>query len=160
IPMIISTTLHDAALALTNFTLDDAGLRTAVAARFGDDRADAIIAAQKAARPQDSNYLIQASTFSDASRGTGAQVQAERKAAMNKAPVWMYQWDWISDMADAKFGAVHGIDVSASFNNARDTMLSAGNAAGKLIGAKFSAAWAAFAKNGDPNDPEIPEWKP
>jgi para-nitrobenzyl esterase len=145
---------------LTNWDLDDAGLHSVIAARFGEDRADAIIAAQKAARPQDSNYLIQASTFTDASRGTATQLQAERKAALGKAPVWLYQWDWISNMADAKFGAVHGLDVSASFNNARDTTLSASSAAGKRIAAKFSATWAAFAKTGDPNNPEIPAWAP
>jgi para-nitrobenzyl esterase len=160
VPVIISSTLHDAALALTNWDLDDAGLHAVIAARFGADRADAIIAAQKAARPQDSNYLIQASTFTDASRGSATQLQAERKAALGKAPVWVYQWDWISNMADAKFGAVHGLDVSASFNNARDTTMSAGSAAGKRIAGKFSATWAAFAKTGDPNNPEIPTWAP
>jgi para-nitrobenzyl esterase len=160
VPIIVSTTLHDAALSLTNFDLDDAGLRTVIAGRFGEDRADAIIAAQKAARPQDTNYLIQASALSDASRGAAALVQAERKAAANKAPVWVYEWDWISNMADAKFGAVHGIDVSASLNNARDTMMSTGSAAGKLVAAKFSATWAEFAKTGNPNNAEIPEWAP
>ncbi len=160
VPVIISSTLHDAALSLTNWDLDDAGLRMVIAGRFGEDRADAIIAAQKAARPQDNNYLIQASAFTDATRGRATLVQAERKAALNKAPVWVYEWDWISNMADAKFGAVHGIDVSASFNNARDTMLSTGSASGKRIAAKFSAAWAAFAKTGDPNNAEIPAWAP
>ncbi|HKU43719.1 MAG TPA: carboxylesterase family protein, partial [Polyangiales bacterium] len=80
VPVIISSTLHDAALSLTNFDLDDAGLRQIIATRFGDDRADAIIAAQRAARPKDSNYLIQAAALTDALRGSGTYVQAERKA--------------------------------------------------------------------------------
>lgn len=160
VPVIISSTLHDAALALTNFDLDDAGLRRAIAGRFGEDRADAIISAQRAARPKDSNYLIQAAAFTDASRGSATYVQAERKAALKKAPVWVYQWDWISSMADAKFGALHGTDVSASFNNARDAMMSTGAAAGKRIATKFSTTWATFAKTGDPNNAEIPEWAP
>jgi len=160
VPVIISSTLHDSALALTNFDLDDKGLRATIASRFGDDRADAIISAQKAARPKDSNYLIQAAAFTDASRGSATYVQAERKAALKKAPVYVYQWDWISNMADGKFGAVHGLDVSASFNNARDAMMSTGAAAGKRIATKFSTTWATFAKTGDPNNSEIPEWEP
>jgi para-nitrobenzyl esterase len=160
VPVIISTTLHDAALGLTNWTLDDAGLRTIVATRFGDANADAIIAAQKAARPQDSNYLIQASISSDASRGAGALVQAERKVALNRAPTYVYEWDWISNMADGKFGAVHGLDVSASFNSARDVTMSAASNAGRAIAHKFSSTWAAFAKTGDPNNVEIPHWAP
>jgi para-nitrobenzyl esterase len=160
VPVIISSTLHDAALALTNFDLDDAGLRQIIAGRFGEDRADAIIAAQRAARPKDSNYLIQASALTDASRGSATYVQAERKAALKKAPVWVYQWDWVSNMADSKFGAVHGLDVSASFNNARDAMMSTGAEAGKRMAKRFSTTWATFAKTGDPNNDEIPKWAP
>jgi para-nitrobenzyl esterase len=160
VPVIISSTLHDAALGFTNWDLDDAGLRTAIANRFGEDKADAIIAAQKAARPQDTNFEIQASTFTDASRGTATYVQAERKAALNKAPVYVYQWDWISNMADGKMGAIHGIDVSASFDNVRDVTMSAGAKAGFTIADKFSTAWAQFAKTGDPNNDKIPQWAP
>lgn len=158
IPVLISSTLHDAAIGLTNWDLDDAGLREIIGARFGEDRADAIIAAQKAARPDDSNYLIQAATFTDASRGSATLVQAERKAALRQAPVWVHQWDFISNMADGKFGAVHGIDVPPSFNNARDAMMENASAAGKRMSFQFSSTWAAFAKTGDPNNPEIPEW--
>jgi para-nitrobenzyl esterase len=160
VPMIISTTLHDAALGFTNWDLDDAGLRQTIATRYGDDKADAIIAAQKAARPQDTNFEIQCSTITDAGRGTGAYVQAARKAALNKAPVYVYQWDWISNMADGKMGAIHGIDVSASFDNVRDVTMSAGAKAGFEIAGKFSAAWAQFAKTGDPNNDAIPQWAP
>jgi para-nitrobenzyl esterase len=160
VPVIISSTLHDAALGFTNWDLDDAGLRTAVANRFGDDKADAIIAAQKAARPQDTDFEIQASTFTDASRGTATYLQAERKAALNKAPVYVYQWDWISNMADGKMGAIHGIDVSASFDNVRDVTMSAGAKAGFDIAGKFSTTWATFAKTGDPNNDAIPQWAP
>jgi para-nitrobenzyl esterase len=160
VPVIISSTLHDSALALTNFDLDDEGLRKAIGGRFGDDRADDIIKAQKAARPNDSNYLIQAAAFTDASRGSATYVQAERKAALKKAPVYVYQWDWISQMADGKFGAVHGLDVSPAFNNARDATLSNGSASGKRICTAFAKAWAEFAKTGDPNssDTELPKW--
>jgi hypothetical protein len=103
VPVIISSTLHDAALALTNFDLDDAGLRQAIGSRFGDDR---------------------------------------------------------GSMGDGKFGAVHGLDVSASFNNARDSTMSTGAAAGKRIATKFSTTWATFAKTGNPNNSEIPDWSP
>ena len=160
IPVIISSTLHDAALSLTNFDLDDAGLRQVIAGRFGEDRADAIIKAQRDARPKDSNYLIQAATLTDASRASATYTQAARKAALQKAPVWVYQWDWVSSMADGKFGAVHGLDVSAALNNARDAMLSTGAAAGKKIGNTFSTTWATFAKTGDPNNDTIPQWAP
>ncbi|HET8933453.1 MAG TPA: carboxylesterase family protein [Polyangiales bacterium] len=160
VPVIISSTLHDSALALTNFDLDDAGLEKVIAGRFGEDRAKDIVKAQKQARPQDSNYLIQAAAFTDASRGSATYVQAERKAALKKAPVYVYQWDWISQMADGKFGAIHGLDVSPAFNNWRDATISNGSAKGKRVCEAFAKAWAAFAKTGDPNisDSGLPEW--
>ncbi|MET0341250.1 MAG: carboxylesterase family protein [Polyangiales bacterium] len=158
VPVIISTTLHDSALALTNFDLDAAGLRAIVVRTYGEDRADAIIAAQKAARPRDSNYLIQAAILTDASRGRGAYVQAERKFALGRAPVYVYQWDWVSTMADGKFGAVHGLDVSATLNNARDSALSSGSASAKKVANEAASAWAAFARTGDPNTAAIPRW--
>ena len=160
VPAIISSTLHDSALALTNYDLDDAGLRTIVARTYGDEKADAIIAAQKAARPQDSNYLIQAAITTDASRARATYVQAERKAALRRAPVYVYEWDWVSNMADGKLGAIHGIDVSATLNNARDVTMSGGSKEGQRMSYTFSAAWASFAKTGNPNHPSIPHWAP
>ncbi len=158
VPVIISTTLHDSALSLTNWDLDAAGLRAIAAKNYGESNADSIIAAQKAARPQDSHFLTQCSMLTDASRGRGAIVQAERKAALGRAPAYMYEWDWISNMADGKMGAVHGLDVSATFHNFRDQTMSSGAAEGRLMADRFSGAYVAFAKTGSPNHPGIPEW--
>ena len=160
VPVIISSTLHDASFTLSNFDLDDEGLRKAIGARFGEDRADDIIKAQKAARPQDSNFLIQAAAFTDATRGNATYVQAERKAAQEGAPVWVYEWDWVSQMFDAKYGATHGLDVSPAFNNWRDATMSNSSESGKRVCNAFASAWAAFAKTGDPNtsDSGLPEW--
>lgn len=160
VPVIISSTLHDASFTLPNPEVDEKGLRQAIAARFGEERADDIIKAQKEARPQDSHFLIQASAFTDATRGSATYVQAERKAALDAAPVWVYQWDWISQMYDGKYGATHGLDVSPAFNNWRDATMSNSSEAGKKVCNAFAAAWAAFAKTGDPNtsDSGLPEW--
>ena len=42
-----------------------------------------------------------------------SQIQALRKAALGRAPVYMYVWDWATPAFDSKFGAVHGHDVEA-----------------------------------------------
>ena len=55
-------------------------------------------------------------------------------------------------------GAVHGLDVSATFHNFRDQTMSSGAAEGRLMADRFSGAYVAFAKTGSPNHPGIPEW--
>src|SRR5215471_19150136 len=64
IPVIISTTLEDAALSLTNFNVDEAGLKSALSQRYAD-KADAILALYKQRYPQKSPFLIQAQIFTD-----------------------------------------------------------------------------------------------
>jgi para-nitrobenzyl esterase len=157
VPMIISTTLEDSALALTNFNLDEAGLKTILTQRYAD-KADEIFKLYKQRYPQKSPYLIQAQIFTDAGFRRSAITQAERKAALGKAPAYMYLWSWESPAHGGKFGAVHGTDVSASFYNVRDHIVGVGSPEGKVMCARLASAWVAFAKTGDPNNPQIPRW--
>ena len=121
VPVIISTTLEDAALALTNFDLDDAGLKAILNQRFGP-KGDEIYALyhKSSWNAKKSPYLIQAQILTDNGFRRGAITQAERKAAQGKAPAYMYLWAYESPGFGGKFGAVHGTDVSASFYNYRD----------------------------------------
>ena len=157
VPMIISTTLEDAALSLTNFTVDEAGLKSVLSQRYAD-KADEILAMYKRRYPQKSPFLLQAQIFTDSGFRRSAITQAERKAALGKAPAYMYLWSWVSPGHGGKFGAVHGTDVSASFHNIRDNIVGVGNAIGKVMCDRLSSAWVAFAKTGDPNNSMIPHW--
>ncbi|MBS1788336.1 MAG: carboxylesterase/lipase family protein [Acidobacteria bacterium] len=157
VPMIISTTLEDAALSLTNFNLDEAGLKTILSQRYGD-KAEEILAMYRQRYPQKSPFLIQAQVFTDAGFRRSAITQAERKVALGKAPAYMYLWNWESPGFGGKFGAVHGIDVAASFYNVRDTIVGVGSPGGKVMCERLASTWVAFAKTGDPNNSRIPRW--
>ncbi len=159
VPVIISTTLEDAALALTNFDLDDAGLKRILSQRF-KDKADEIYALYRKSSwtAKKSPFLIQAEIFTDSGFRRSAIVQAERKAALGKAPAYMYLWAYESPGFDGKFGAVHGTDVSASFNNYRDGIGGTGSHQQRALWNNFAATWVAFAKTGNPNNPKIPAW--
>jgi len=157
VPVIISTTLEDAALRLTNFNLDEAGLKAILTQRYGDKEGE-ILALYRQRYPQKSPFLIQAQVFTDAGFRRSAITQAERKAALGKAPAYMYLWNWESPGFGGKFGAVHGIDVAASFHGVRDTIMGVGSAGGKVMCDRLASAWVAFAKTGDPNNPQIPRW--
>jgi para-nitrobenzyl esterase len=157
VPVIISTTLEDAALRLTNFNLDEAGLKTIFNQQYGE-QGDQLLALYRRHYPQKSPYLIQAQAFTDAAGRRAAITQAERKAALKRAPVYMYIWAWESPGFGGKFGAVHGIDVGASFHQVRDAILGGGSAQGKVMCDRLASAWVAFAKTGDPNNPQLPPW--
>ncbi|MFI4964178.1 MAG: carboxylesterase/lipase family protein [Caulobacterales bacterium] len=156
VPVIISTTLHDAALRLSNFDLDEAGLAALFRQRFGAKGND-ILTAYRRENPRQTPYLTQAEALTDATRGN-SMLQAERKAALGRAPAYMYVWDWATPAFDGKFGAVHGHDVEASFHLSRNAIGGAGMKSGRLMSDRLSATWVAFARTGDPNNPLIPHW--
>jgi para-nitrobenzyl esterase len=152
VPLIISTALEDAALALTNFDLTEEGLRKICSDRF-KDKGTEILAMYRRRYPEKSPYLIQAQIFTDAGFRRSAFKQAELKAAQGQGAVYMYEWDWPTPAWGGRYGAVHGLDVAASFREARD-----GNDALR-VAEELSSAWIAFARTGNPNNPRIPPWQ-
>jgi len=151
IPLIVSTTLEDAALSLTNFTLSEADLKTLIDKRFKDKGAE-ILALYRKYYPEKSPYLIQAMVLTDAGFRRSAIRQAELKAAQGKGAIYMYQWEWPTPAFGGRYGAVHGLDVSGSFREARE-----GNDMARVAD-QLSSSWVAFARTGNPNNSRIPPW--
>jgi para-nitrobenzyl esterase len=151
IPLIVSTTLEDAALSLTNFNLSEADLKALLDKRYKDRGAE-ILALYRKYYPQKSPYLIQAMMLTDAGFRRSAFKQAELKAAQGKGAIYMYQWEWPTPAFGGRYGAVHGLDVSGSFREARE-----GNDAARVAD-ELSSSWVAFARTGDPNNARIPPW--
>jgi para-nitrobenzyl esterase len=151
IPLIVSTTLEDAALSLTNFNLSEADLKALIDKRYQTHSAE-ILAMYRKYYPEKSPYLIQAMMLTDAGFRRSAIKQAELKAAQGKGAIYMYQWEWPTPAFGGRYGAVHGLDVSGSFREARE-----GNDAARVAD-QLSSSWVAFAKTGDPNNARIPAW--
>jgi para-nitrobenzyl esterase len=158
VPMIVSTTLEDAALALTNFNLTEAGLQALFDQRW-PGKGKELVALYRRYDPIATPFLIQAQAFTDSGARRSAYAQAARKAALGAAPAYVYQWNWRTQGYDGQFGAVHGIDVSATFHSVRDGFF-AGSTAGKKMADRLAGSFAAFAKTGDPNNSHVPPWKP
>jgi para-nitrobenzyl esterase len=151
IPLIVSTTLEDAALSLTNFNLSEADLKALIDKRYRTQGGE-ILAIYRKYYPEKSPYLIQAMMLTDAGFRRSAIRQAELKAAQGKGAIYMYQWEWPTPAFGGRYGAIHGLDVSGSFREARD-----GNDAARVAD-QLSSSWVAFAKTGDPNNARIPPW--
>jgi para-nitrobenzyl esterase len=157
VPIIVSTTLEDAALRLTNFNLDEPGLTALFDKRF-PGKGSEIVALYRKRYPAKTPFLIQAQAFTDAAARRNATQQVELKSKQGAAPAYLYLWHWPTPAFDGKFGAVHGIDVSASFHNYRDQAVASGSAGGRLMCDRLASAWVAFATTGDPNNPALPHW--
>jgi para-nitrobenzyl esterase len=156
VPMIISTVLDEAALVLSNFDLNEAGLKKYVQGIAGD-KADRVLSLYRSWYPTTSPYLIQARIATDRSFRSNALKQAERKSALGKAPAYLYLFTWPAPGYDGKFGAVHGTDVGLVFHSYRGA-IGGGGAVAQALADRMAATWVAFAKSGDPNNSSIPHW--
>ena len=92
-------------------------------------------------------------------RRIGSIRQAERKLEGGAAPVWMYRCDLESPADGGALGATHGIDLPLVFNNLPVPLLD-GQPAADTVAATMSGAWLSFARTGDPNQGDLPNWPP
>jgi para-nitrobenzyl esterase len=157
IPLIVGTTLDDAAMG-GRFDIDDAGVKAGLAKRRRSaQHVERIFEVYQRWYPNVSPFLRQARMNTDRGGRRSATLMAERKAALGKAPAYLYLFSWPSPALGGKLGAVHGVDVGIAFNSAGGPLVG-GSPEARELARRFSAAWIAFAKTGDPNTPEIPHW--
>lgn len=157
VPVIISTTLDDAAIGLNNFDLTEEGLKSRLAKDLGDN-AERVYQLYRDHYPEITPYLIQARIATDRRTRKAAIRQAELKANQGGAPAYYYIWEWPVPTYDGKFGAVHGVDVGASIHIYREPMTGCGYEEGMRMVDTFSAAWINFAKTGVPDSDRTPDW--
>jgi para-nitrobenzyl esterase len=158
VPVIVSTTLEDAALSLTNWDLTEDGLLALLNQRYPGKGKD-LLGLYRKYDPIAAPYLIQAQVLTDAGGRRSAYALATRKSQAGGAPAYMYQWNWRTPAYDGKFGAVHGIDVSASFHSYRDGFF-AGSTPAKRMADRFASCWGAFVRTGNPDNAHVPPWPP
>ena len=144
--------------------LDDAALhnRTKQSLRLDDQATDKLIAVYKKGRPQASNLDLFFIMSTDASNfRTGTDTEADRKAALEKAPVYKYYFQWYSPVREGKLRSYHTLDIPFVFENVDIAQSMVGNGPERYpLADKMSGAWAAFARSGNPNHKGIPKWEP
>jgi para-nitrobenzyl esterase len=157
VPLIVGTTLDDAAMT-GRFDIDDDGVKAVLQKRRRSaQHVERIFSLYRRHYPGSSPFLLLAKMQTDRGGRRSATAMAERKAALGKAPAYLYLFTWPSPALGGRFGAVHGVDVGLAFNSAGGAI--AGNTPeARALAGRFAAAWVAFAKTGDPNTSEIPHW--
>jgi para-nitrobenzyl esterase len=162
VPVMIGNTRTEMTLFSLNdpsaFSLDDAGMRKRVTDLLSDGAPAMIDLYRKlnpGASPSDIYFLI----ASDLRYGAPTMIAAERRAALGKAPVYLYYFTWETPVLGGRLKTPHTMEIPFAFDNVKiSERLTGGGADAMALADKVSDAWIAFAKSGDPNTPKLPHW--
>jgi para-nitrobenzyl esterase len=167
VPLLIGSTETEVTWNVnTDYTVpaDDAALRERVkrTLRIDDAQADNVVAVYRKGRPKASTLDLALIIETDASAfRSGTDTQAERKAALGKAPVYMYRFQWYSPVSGGRLRAMHCMDIPFVFGNVDLSTSVVGNGPERYaLADRMSTAWASFARTGNPNNKLLPKWEP
>lgn len=120
-----------------------------------------VIETYQAARPGASPSDIFFALTSDLTFRMDAVVMAERKAALGRAPAYLYLFTWETPAFGGKYKSCHGVELSFMFDNLEMAPgLVPLNVRTRELAQKVSGAVVAFATSGNPAHPGLPDWKP
>jgi para-nitrobenzyl esterase len=141
-------------------SLTDAAL-PALARGVVGDRAEPLIAEYRRLYPDYSPTYLFNAIISDARMMIGSIRLAERKAAQQAAPVFMYYLTWETPVGGGIFKSPHTLDMPLMFSNVDHALALTGESPeARALEAQMSASWIAFARHGDPNNAAVPRWLP
>jgi para-nitrobenzyl esterase len=160
VPMIVGTTLNEFVTGINHpeyEQMTDAEVAQKVEGLF-PGKSTTIIAAFKHrtpnAKPFDIWSHIAASTVRE-----NAIKQCTAKAALGKAPAYLYWFTWQTPILDGRPRAFHCAEIAFAFNNTdRCENMTGGGEDARALAANVSDAWIYFARTGNPSHPGIPKW--
>lgn len=160
--MVGSTETENGWLGPPPFELSDADMyerfRTQLAGG-NSAQADRLIALYRRAHPQARNQMLWLTAESDNSRRLDAQLIARLKHEQGGAPSYLYFFDWHSPVHNNRMGAYHTLEIPFMFYNLDIGASMTGSSQQRyVLGNVMSAAWAAFARTGNPNNGYMPHW--
>jgi para-nitrobenzyl esterase len=166
VPMMIGSTKTETTALVggndpASFSLDDASLRKRLAAWIPANDVDRVVAGYRKSSPGATPSDLFFAITSARRVRQQAWLQADRKAAQNAAPVWLYELDWQTPVDGGKWMSPHSLDLAFVFDNVAksESMVGQGNEQSALA-EQMSGAWIAFARTGNPNTEALPQWQP
>jgi para-nitrobenzyl esterase len=162
VPMIIGSTLNEFVTAVNHpeyESMTTAVLEKRVEELFGDQSAKIIAAFRE--RTPDAKPFDLWSRIAASSVRKSAIKQARAKAALGKAPAYLYWFTWQTPILSGRPRAFHCAEIAFVFNNTdRCESMTGGGPEARALAEKMSDAWIRFARTGDPNHPKLPNWPP
>ncbi len=162
IPVLIGTNKDEATLFLRadprfgEYTEEDVTKRGKQAA---GDKAPALTAALRKVFPDYSPSHLVAAIQTATGMWFGSVTLAQRKAAQQAAPVWMYMLTWETPVARGSLKSPHALEIPLVFDNVERARNFMGRGdAPQIVAEQMAEAWLAFARSGDPNTAGVPTW--
>lgn len=155
VPMMAGSNLQDSNLRRTDFSIDDAAAQEQLKTSLADATAR-VWRAYREADPKATPANLLARIESDQGIRTNTRTVIERKAALGRAPAYLYLLTWQAPFMGGRYGSVHGTDVPLIFHNPELWPLTAGSPENRIMADRMADAFIAFAKTGNPGTAELP----
>jgi para-nitrobenzyl esterase len=136
--------------------LDEPGLLENARRLLGDD-AERIVASYRKRFPKATAYELSTNISTDVSALSSIRL-AERRAALGKAPTYLYVWAWETPVMGLR--APHTMEIPFVFNHIdlSESMVGPISADVRKLESDSAGAWAALARTGNPNHKGLPNW--
>jgi para-nitrobenzyl esterase len=161
VPLMIGTNKDEMtlffALAPWMEGMDDAGLRERVR-MFVGERGNSLIEHYKRARPFDAPRDLMMAIATDAGMRIPSLTIADRKLALNGAPVFVYLFTWETPVLGGRLKSPHALEIPFVFDTLESAPLTGDSPARQALAEKMSQTWLTFARSGNPNNRAIPQW--
>lgn len=154
VPMMGGSNLHDSGSGRTDFSLTEQAAQEELKTLGAN--AASIWSAYRAADPKATPAQLVARISSDRGLRANTRTVLERKAALGKAPAFLYLLRWGAPFMGGRYGSVHGTDVPLIFHNPELWPLTAGSKESGAVADAMAGAFIAFAKTGDPSTKALP----
>jgi para-nitrobenzyl esterase len=158
IPFMVGSTRNEASVAIDNFAVEnitEEELKGRIKGRFpgkGTQIYETLRKVHPTVKPADILTYISA-------QNAIAFLAAERKAAQNTAPVFLYRFDWQTKILDGRPRAFHCSEIPFAFaNTAIAENYTGATKEAATLAEKMSKAWINFARIGNPNHAGLPKW--
>ncbi len=137
--------------------LDEAGLLENTRKALGAE-AERIIEIYRKRAPKATPYELSTNISNDIAAMSSIRL-AERRAALGKAPTYLYVFAWETPVMGLR--APHTLEIPFVFNHieACESMVGKVNAQMRKLEADTAGAWAALARTGNPNHKGLPNWQ-
>ena len=118
-----------------------------------------LIALYKREHPDMRNQMLWLTAESDNTRRYSSQLMCKLKYEQGTAPSYLYFFDWHSPVHNGRMGSYHTLDIPFVFYNMdKGASMTGSDQYRYELGHIMSAAWAAFARTGNPNHSYMPHW--